>query len=475
MAYMNGLEIQKNKIAVIGFGVSGRSISRYFLKNNVQVDMFEDKKSIDFDQEALNQFISSTNFKIYFNDSSFEPDITQYDYVIVSPGVHDDHKIILLAQKENIEYITDINAFSRIFRSKYPHGKLISVTGSNGKSTTVSMLCHVLKSTKLDVYLGGNIGTSPLDFLGNFKTDTPIVILETSSYQLEYLKEQDYFDIACILNLSDNHLDRYHGKVELYARAKMGGIDQVKTDVFVNYDDDYTKRYILPNLKARYVWGINFENQKNFEIVTLENDSIICVDRDSKNIYVPNIEKLSIKGLHNVYNAAFVCGVLYKLDILPDDQIVNAFYSFAGLEHRIQFVGSVKNIDYINDSKSTSPDATIKALEALGKSKNIILISGGADKDITYESMKSTWQNFVKAVVFLPGNANVKLKKLASESEVKIIGEVQTMMEAVIDAQSFAQAGDIVLLSPSTASFTSFKSFEDRGNQFIECVQKLQK
>jgi len=475
MAYMNGLEIQKNKIAVIGFGVSGKSISRYFLKNNVQVDVFEDKKSTDFDQTSLSQFLTDINFKIYFNDSFVEPDITQYDYVIVSPGVHGDHKIILLAQKENIEYITDINAFSRIFRSKYPQGKLISITGSNGKSTTVSMLYHVLKTTELDVYLGGNIGTSPLDFLDNFKTDIPTVILETSSYQLEYLTEQDYFDIACILNLSDNHLDRYHGKKELYAKAKMGGIDQIKTDVFVNYDDEYTKRYILPNLKSKHVWGINFENQKSFEIITLENNSIICIDKDSKNIYIPNIEKLSVKGLHNVYNAAFVCGVLYKLNILPNDQIVSAFYSFSGLEHRIQFVASIKNIDYINDSKSTSPDATIKALEALGKSKNIILISGGADKDITYESMKSTWQDFVKSVVFLPGNANTKLKKLASDSGVEVVDEVQTMMEAVIRAQSCAQAGDIVLLSPSTASFTSFKSFEDRGNQFIECVQKLQK
>ncbi len=475
MAIMKGLEIQKNRIAVIGFGVSGKSIARYFLKNNINVDVFEDKISSSVDYVTLSDFSSDKKFNIYFGDSSYEPDIKTYDYIIASPGVHDDHKIILLAKENNIEYITDINAFSRIFRAQYPNGKIISVTGSNGKSTTVSLIYHVLKNTKIDVYLGGNIGTSPLDFLDNFKTDSPVIILETSSYQLEYLKEQDYFDIACILNLSDNHLDRYHGKKELYAKAKMGGIDYLKTEVFVNYDDEYTKKYILPNLRAKYVWGINFENQKNVEIVTLENDSIVCIDKDSKKVYLPNIQKLAIKGLHNIYNTAFVCGVLYKLNISPSDQIIESFYSFSGLEHRMQIVASIKDIQYINDSKSTSPDATVKALEALGKIKNIILISGGADKDISYDSMKDTWQSFVKAVVFLPGNANTKLKKLASESDVEIFGEVQTMNEAVSVAESRAQAGDIVLLSPSTASFTSFKSFEDRGNQFIECVQKLQK
>ncbi|MEN9921298.1 MAG: UDP-N-acetylmuramoyl-L-alanine:D-glutamate ligase [Candidatus Parcubacteria bacterium] len=471
--HMKGLHIQKNKITVIGFGVSGISVARYFLKQNIAVEVFEDKKETDFNKESISEFLSNSLFSIHFSDSEYVPNIQDSDYVIASPGVHTDHRIILLAIEKDVEFITDINAFSRIFRTQYPQGKIISVTGSNGKSTTVSLMYEVLRSASLDVYLGGNIGTSPLDYLENIKTDNPIIILETSSYQLEYLKQEDYFDVACILNLSDNHLDRYHGKKELYAQAKLGGIDKEKTKVIVNYDDEYSKKYILPNLIADTVLGVEFEHVRTSNVITVENNEIFFTDGNTKVVYVSNVKKLKIKGLHNVYNSAFVAGVLYFLEILPSSNIEEGFYTFKGLEHRIQSVRYIQDVEYINDSKSTSPDATIKALEALGTSKNIVLISGGMDKDISYDSMQQVWGDYVRSVVFLPGNANKKLKKLALDTGVEDLGEVATMKEAVNVAYNSSKSGDTVLLSPSTASFASFKSFEDRGNQFIECVEGL--
>ena len=473
--YMKGLDIKKGKIAIIGFGVSGRSIARFFLKHNTAVDVFEDKKESDFNTDSLAEYLSSNVFKIYFADSAYAYDVTQYDYVVVSPGVHNDHPLIISAGQSNIEYITDITVFTRVFRVQFPKGKIISITGSNGKSTTVSLLYEVLKSQNIDVYLGGNIGVSPLDFIADIKTDTPVVVLETSSYQLEYVTSKDYFDIAAILNLSDNHLDRYHGKKEEYAKAKLGGIDKEQTQVIVNFDDDYSKKYILPNLVAKHVYGVDFEHNKTSNVVTLENNSLSYVDEDEKINYLPNVEQLHIKGVHNIYNSAFVCVVLYLLDIQPSINLSTAFYNFAGLLHRIQSVAVIDGVEYVNDSKSTSPDATIKALEALGKNKNVVLISGGQDKDIVYDSMIESWQESVKSVVFLPGNAEPKLHIIAQKSDVEILGSVQTMNDAVICAREHAEAGDIVLLSPSTASFASFKSFEDRGNQFIECVQNLKK
>ncbi len=470
---MKGLDIQKGKIAIIGFGVSGKSIAQYFLKHSIAVDVFEDKKETDFNKDSLKEFLSSNLFTIYFSDSNFVLDTKQYDYVIASPGVHTDHPILLSAQQNNIEYVTDITIFSRIFRALYPEGKIISITGSNGKSTTVSLLYEVLKSQNIDVYLGGNIGVSPLDFLSDIKTTTPVVVLETSSYQLEYVKSKDYFDIAAILNLSDNHLDRYHGKKELYAKAKLGGIDKERTEVIINFDDDYTQKYIMPNLHAKYVFGVEFEHITTVQGVTLENNTLYYVDEDQKITYLPDITKLRIKGFHNVYNSAFVCVILHLLQIKPSDSLTQAFYNFSGLMHRIQHVAYINGIEYINDSKSTSPDATIKALEAVGKNKNVVLISGGVDKDIEYGSMIESWNECVKSVVFLPGNAEQKLKDIAQKSEVEILGSVLTMDEAVQIATRHAQEGDIVLLSPSTASFASFKSFEDRGNHFIDCVQKM--
>ncbi len=470
---MKGLYIQKNKIAIIGFGISGKSVASYFLKNNVIVEVFEDKKEIDFDTASIADFTANEHFTIHFMDSSIEPDLTQFDLVVASPGVPMIHRLVLLAGSVGVECITDINAFLRIFRTQYPAGKVISVTGSNGKSTTVSLMKEALKAAGSDVYLGGNIGTSPLDFFDEIQSNQPIVILETSSYQLEYIKATDYFDIACILNLSDNHLNRYGGKKELYAKAKLGGIDPVHTHVIVNFDDDYTQKYILPHLPTKNVLGVQFEHLQNSGVMTLENQSIIFIDDSENKTYLTNVQQMNLKGLHNVYNCAFVCAILHILDIEPSDIIEQAIYLFSGLIHRVQFVDSINGVTYINDSKSTSPDATIKALETIGSNKNIILISGGNDKDISYSSMQPMWSEYVQSLILLPGSANAKLKQLASESDVELLGEIQTMQEALDIASNQAQPGGLILLSPATDSHASFKSFEDRGNQFIQCVQNL--
>jgi UDP-N-acetylmuramoylalanine--D-glutamate ligase len=470
---MKGLDIQKNKIAVIGFGISGKSVAQYFLKHGVLVDVFEDKKESDYDMGTIQNFIEDTRFSISFSDSSTDINIAEYDYIIASPGVPMTHRLVVLAQSSNIECITDINTFLRIFRAEYPQGKVISVTGSNGKSTTVSLMYQALRAAKVDVYLGGNIGTSPLDFFDEIKTPQPIIILETSSYQLEYMKESDYFDIASILNLSDNHLNRYEGKKELYAQAKLGGIDSTHTQVLLNLDDAYTQKYIIPHIPTKDVLPIQFEHVQNKGVITFENNSIVYSDTEESTVYLSDTSKMKLKGLHNIYNAAFVCGVLYLLDIESTQDIQNALYEFSGLIHRVQYVDSIQDVTYINDSKSTSPDATIKALETIGTSKNIILISGGNDKNISYESMSDTWTDYVKALILLPGSANQKLKNLAEHTDVELLGEIKTMQEAMDIASNHASAGDIVLLSPATDSHASFKSFEDRGNQFIQCVQNL--
>ena len=151
---MEGLKIEKNKIAIIGFGISGMSVARYFLNKNVQVDVYEDKNSDDFPQDSITQFSNNQNFKIFFSDTVNQISVDQYDFVMASPGVPLTHKLILLAQQSNIEYFTDLNIFLKIFKAKYPQGKVISVTGSNGKSTTVSLLLDVLLAAGEDAYMG---------------------------------------------------------------------------------------------------------------------------------------------------------------------------------------------------------------------------------------------------------------------------------------------------------------------------------
>ena len=470
---MNGLQLSKKHIAIIGFGVSGFSVARYFLKHNIKVTVFEDKKQNDFKLDSIQEFIHNSSFSIFFADTVSTIDILEYDYVIASPGVPRTHSIIQKAISSHVEYVTDINAFLRIFRYTYPKGKVVSVTGSNGKSTTVSMLYEALQSAQHDVYLGGNIGISPLDFFEHIKTDTPIIILETSSYQLEYMKPEDYFDVACILNLSDNHLNRYGGSKELYAKAKLGGIHSQYTTLILNFDDLYTQKYIMPHVPTKNIIGVDFEHTTNQSVITCENNAVRYTATNT--IYVNNVQKMKLKGIHNVYNCAFVCAVLHTLDIQPNNILEDTIYNFSGLRHRIQYVDIIQGVTYINDSKSTSPDATQKALQTIGKTKNIILISGGNDKDISYDAMQEGWSDYVKGLILLPGTANIKLKNLAAMCNVEVLAEVLTMKDAFICIQKYLNDGDIVLLSPATDSHASFTSFEDRGNQFIQCVKELKK
>lgn len=472
---MEALQLQHNKIAIIGFGVSGKSIAQYFLKYNVAVDVFEDKIQKDFDIQSIDSFNTNELFSLYFSDLNYTRDISQYDVVIASPGVPLSHTIIKEAQEKGIEYITDINLFTRIFRKKFKQGNIISVTGSNGKSTTVSLMYEGLKAQGLDVYLGGNIGVSPLDFVDEIKTNTPYVILETSSYQLEYMKAIDYFDVACILNLSDNHLNRYGGSKELYAQAKLGGIDSKKTTVLLNFDDEYTRKYIMTQIKVEDVLGIQFESVNLFDVITFENNKIVYKG-EFDTVYIDSVSDMKLLGEHNVYNLAFVCGVVHVFNIDVTNAFDTAIKNFTGLKHRIQYVETIDDVMYINDSKSTSPDATAKAIRAIASDhKNILLISGGNDKDISYEGMAEYWDMSIKSLILLPGDANTKLKALAHKSGVEIVGEVSTMQEAIDCARQNSQKGDIVLLSPATDSHASFLSFEDRGNQFIQCVQNLKK
>lgn len=471
---MKGLHINKRKVAVIGFGISGKSVARYFLKNDVAVDVYDDKAQDNFDMSSIADFTQHNQFSIYFSVPAEDVDLEKYDYVIASPGVWLSHPLVSRAKDSQKEFVTDINIFLRIFREQYPNGKVVSITGSNGKSTTVSLMQEALKAAKVDVYLGGNIGTSPLDFFEEIKTSNPVVILETSSYQLEYLKESDYFDIAGITNISDNHLNRYEGKKELYAKAKLNGISSEYTDVIVNLDDEDSSKYVVPNLPTKHVLGVQFEADNVSNVITLENNTLLYKGDNSQE-YVSDVTSMKLKGVHNLYNCAFVVAVLKLLEITPNKEIEDAICNFSGLIHRVQFVDKINSVLYINDSKSTSPDATTKALETIGVSKNIILISGGNDKDISYDAMLESWQEFVKGIILLPGSANAKLKILADRTGVELLAEVQTMSEAVDIAVQSVQEDGVVLLSPATDSHASFKSFEDRGNQFIQCVQELRK
>jgi UDP-N-acetylmuramoylalanine--D-glutamate ligase len=443
-----------NKIAIWGFGVTGQAALKYFLhtkklnQSTMQIDVFDSRAKINFDETVLSIPLENVNFN--FEQNEIE-NIEDYDLLLISPSVPENHPTILKARKKGITIHNDVSYFLSAW--KKTGKKSVGVTGSNGKSTVVSLIHGALQSVGVKSILVGNIGESPLDYLldyenGDLEIDTPI--LELSSYQLESFGENEFTDISVITNISPNHLDHHNNSMNEYVGAKLKIIGSTSEIITVT-DDPGIQKYVLPNIK-KYI-GISLENiDENLEQFT---------DESSRNL----------KGEHNLYNIAVVLEVLKKLNINLSDTF-GFIKNYSGLEHRIEFVREIDGIQYINDSKSTSPDATKVALEAFGDNKNIILIAGGSDKKVSFGVLGDYINKYVKLLLILDHDINDKLIKLASNFDIEnyIVSDLQ---EGIDLTKKHSKNGDIVLLSPGAASLGRFKNFEDRGKIFKEIVNNL--
>ncbi len=453
------------KVAVIGFGVSGQAISRYFINKKYQVFLFETKKKVDFNDEILQQFP-----EVDFNFETNDFDESNFDLIMISPGVPLDLPVLIRAKQKNIPIKNDVTLFIENWRGS---GPIVGVTGSNGKTTIVNLLYQYIKQIGEKVVLAGNIGNSPLDELGKHPQGT-IIILELSSYQLESFDTSHYLDICLISNLSSNHLDRYGGSMDKYAEAKMRGIDNQKTKTIICGDDFGIKKYVLPKLKAKNVSLVSLETSSdqifnNGVYSNEDGDLFVFYDNKSKIVF-SDVSNRQLVGLHNLYNIAMVYAILSELNInLNRSEIIR---KFKGLEHRIEFVREINGVKYINDSKSSSPEATRVALESVSNDKNIVLILGGNDKGMSFNSLVPVVEESVKVIFLLPGEIETKIKKTFSDLNIEIIN-VENLEQAISRANMVAQKGDVVLLSPSATSFKLYKNYEERGEHFKEIVNNL--
>lgn len=376
--------------------------------------------------------------------------IESADLVIKSPGIPDKVPVVKKLVESGKPVISEIE-----FAGRYVDGKIIGITGSNGKTTTTLLIGHVLKSAGLDVTVAGNIGKSFARCLTEEITD--YWVLELSSFQLDGV-DQFKPDIALLLNITPDHLDRYENRMEDYIAAKFRiTMNQDADDMFcINVDDPDITGFLKKKASKAETIGISMEmvSGNKFEIEGTEFD----------------LGGSSLRGIHNAMNAAFATVVAKRCGV-SDEAIQKALKTFVPLSHRLESFATLNGVEYVNDSKATNIDAVYYGLHAM--EKQVVWIAGGQDKGNDYGRLFDLVEDKVKAIVCL-GIDNYKLLDAFLPFGIPIV-ETRSAAEAVEVASKFAVPGDVVLLSPACASFDLFNNFQDRGNQFRNEVLKLKK
>ncbi len=380
--------------------------------------------------------------------------------VMKSPGIPEKNEMVKAIRAKGIEVISEIEL---AFRFK-GDSKIIAITGSNGKSTTTALTYHILETAGLSCALVGNIGYSFAKQVAEDPKDW--YVAEISSFQLDDIKTFRA-DIAMLLNITEDHLDRYEYKFENYVNSKFKIINnQTANDYFIYNDDDeiVTKNFDLLTTHTNPLpFSMKHEIKKGGYIKGDQMMLRIQEERVSMSIY-----DFALKGKHNNYNTMAACIAATTVGIRKE-KIREAVKDFQSLEHRMEFVASVRGVEFINDSKATNVNSTWFALESMNKST--VLILGGTDKGNDYSLIADLVKERVKAIVCL-GVDNKKIIA-AFKDIVPSIVETQSAKEAVTASFKLATKGDVVLLSPACASFDLFKNYEDRGKQFKEAVKEL--
>ncbi len=441
-------------IVILGGGESGVGTALLAHKNGFKVFLSDNGILKDEHRETLK------NYDIDFEEGGHTADkVLQADEVVKSPGIPDSSPIIMKLKDKGVEIISEIE-----FAARYTNAKLICVTGSNGKTTTVSLIYHILKSAGLNVGLAGNVGKSFARQVAQDNHD--YYVLELSSFQLEGLYNFKA-DIAVLLNITPDHLDRYNNNMQDYIDAKMRIIRNQKIhDAFIYWEDDPIVTREIEKLKPGASCYPFAEKNRGNTAGYIDNGRLFINSKGET--FNLELELLTLEGMHNVYNS-LASGIVAKLMDITNDQLRESLTDFKGVPHRLEKVATVKGVQYVNDSKATNVNSCWYALKSM-RSKTVLII-GGVDKGNDYREIEELVTSKVKALIFL-GKDNSKLHAFFDD-KVAIIRDTDSMEEAVSSAYELAEKGDVVLLSPSCASFDLFDDYEDRGNQFKDMVRKL--
>ncbi len=377
--------------------------------------------------------------------------------IIKSPGIPDEAPIIVKIKEAGIPIISEIE-----FAGRYTKAKMICITGSNGKTTTTSLIYHIFREAGLNVGLAGNIGNSLA--LQVAEDDKEYYIVELSSFQLDNMYEFRA-NVAVLMNITPDHLDRYGHKMQNYVDAKFRILqNQQSDDAFVYWNDDPIIQNELPKYKHGKLYP--FAERNNGKMAAYADEhKLIFTEPTPFNM---ELEELSLTGKHNLYNS-MAAGISANVAGIRKETIREALSSFAGVEHRLEKVRKIDGVEYINDSKATNVNSCWYALQSM--TTKTVLILGGKDKGNDYSEIADLVKEKCCGLVFL-GADNSKLQAFFGETGLPI-ADTHSMQECVEAARNMAKSGETVLLSPCCASFDLFKSYEDRGRQFKDIVNKL--
>lgn len=381
--------------------------------------------------------------------------------VVKSPGIADKAPIIKILKEKDIPIISEIE-----FAGRYTNAKMICITGSNGKTTTTLLTYHILKNAGLNVGLAGNIGYSFARQVANESFD--VYVLEISSFMLDNMY-RFRADIAVLLNITPDHLDRYDYQMENYVNSKFRiAQNQTADDHFIFCDDDLeTLKVIGQKDIPAQKHPISIEHQTTSGAY-LENNLTMKIQLQHSDTFEMTVSDLALQGKHNLYNS-MASGIVSKVMHIRNKEIRESLENFKNADHRLEFVAKIGEITFINDSKATNVNSTWFALDSYNT--DIVLIMGGVDKGNDYSSLLELVKQKVKAIVCL-GKNNRAIHD-AFENVVDVIVNTSSARDAVEVAYHLASKGDTVLLSPACASFDLFNNYEDRGNQFKEAVIQL--
>ncbi len=447
------MDLKGKRVLVVGLGKSGVASALFLQRHGARVSVSDAKSPEQLRQEI--PVLLDAGITVETGQHS-ERTFREQDLIVISPGVPFDMPQLVRARESRVPIIGEVELASRFLK-----GHIVAVTGSNGKTTTTTLAGDVIAASGRDTFVGGNIGTPAISF-ADTATDQSWIVLEISSFQLESV-EQFHPSIAAVLNVTPDHLDR-HYTFENYAAAKARIFEnQTEADFAVLNADDATCVAIAVKVKSRVYWFSRLREVQSGAFV--RGQDIVWRDSGREQVILP-VSDISLKGAHNLENvlAAVCTGMLTKADPAA---IRRAVEEFRAVEHRLEYVGAVRGVEYYNDSKATNVDATIKALESFPG--RIHLILGGKDKGSDYSVLNDLLRQRVKRVYTI-GAAAAKIESQIRGAEVV---HAETLDSAVHRASELAAAGDVVLLAPACASFDQFQSYEHRGRVFKQLVQQL--
>lgn len=396
----------------------------------------------------------------YEENRHSEAEILKAGEIIKSPGIPDHIPILQKARSKGIPVISEIE-----FACRYTPARLIFITGSNGKTTTTLLTHYILKIAGLNAGLAGNVGSSFALQVAETRRD--IYVLEISSFQLDGMYRSKA-NIAVLLNITPDHLDRYGYDFSKYIDSKFRVTQNLTPDdhFIYCYDDPVTTANLSRiNLTAR-AYPFTAGSEPFAEGAYVQDNRLFFKTKEKE--FTMTLEELALQGRHNLYDS-MAAGIAARLLDIRKDTIKQCLSDFQNIEHRLEFVASIHGVEYINDSKATNVNSTWYALEST--QRKVIWIAGGQDKGNDYSSLIPLVRGKVRAIICL-GKDNEKLKKTFADM-VEVIHEVRTAEDAVRAAYSIARRGETVLLSPACASFDLFENYEDRGNQFKKAIKNL--